>query len=295
MLSGIMEKFLIAPEDCLIVRALAQNSSLRETALALKCDPASLVKKAQRISAEHGLLEKLRGRWVLTEKGRKLILWVNEAMSEQSMLLKERRQVTLTSTMWFAEQVVVPRLAHLDILTGRELAWQVKTAADEMEFELLNGQSDFVLACHAPNDPAIAHRRLAREEWCLIGPKSWSAKIRNLRSENLQSFLQDKPLVRHLDINPWQALGLSPEGPEASVVVDSLISVRSAVETGAGWSVVPRLLVLSSLKRGDLVAWSGPVAMRGDICLWWLRARRERDTSVRVLSEWLGDSLAALG
>lgn len=272
--------FAIPPEDCLTVQALAKASSLREAARSLGCDPASLVRRAQRISRDSGLLEKVKGRWAPTARGRRMVLWAEESAFDQRARLDEKPPVTLASTAWMAECALIPEFGRLSAALRDRRTWSFRIPPD-FEQDLLRGFSDYVVACHPPQDPAIAHKRVARERWVAVAPPSWKART------PLQRLLE-RPFVRHREINPAEMLTLNGEARLAGAfTVDTLVSVRAAVESGHGWSCVPEVLVRSSLQEGRLRLLTLPLVAQAHASLWWRRDRRDLARDVPVLKGWL--------
>src|SRR3712207_3659137 len=108
-----MDQFRIPTDDCLLVSAIGQSRSLREAARLLERDPSQLVRSIQRISSEHGLLMKIKGRWTPTEKGWRIIRWAADSIRTQEAVIEEEPRFRISTAMWMAEQILVPNLAHL--------------------------------------------------------------------------------------------------------------------------------------------------------------------------------------
>ncbi len=289
-----MSKFEIAPEDCLIALEFRDSSSLRDVAARLNCDPSALVRRVQRIAAEHGLLEKVKGRWVLTPKGHLLNRWTEDSLVSQKKLLDSKPQMRIGTSMWLAEQVVIPYYAGLHKATDNKYNWVVLTPHRSFEAELVEGTCDYIIACGAPIDPLISHKRILPEEWVLIAPKSWAKEFKKLSDAELLEKLLEKPFVRHLDMNPQEFLNLSEELSNISVTVDNMIGIRSAVTKGYGWSVVPRLSVLKEMQTEELFEISYPKLKslkQNHLSLWWLRSRKEPQHVAGSLQQWLISSL----
>ena len=285
-----METFDISPDDCLVVHAVGRSKSLREAAALLNCDPASLVRKVQRIFTQHGLLLKIKGRWVPTEKGRRMAEWAEEGIHSQKVLLDERPRVRIATTMWMAEQVLIPNMEALSTESRRRYLWSIRTPKQEFEDDLISGFSDFAIVCHAPYDPAIGHKKVARENWIAVAPAAWGVETAKLPPRDLIKFLKERPFIRHAEINPDAILETGMADRISDFLVDNLISVRSAVEHGLGWSCVPEILVRSSLKRRTIVPLRLATRVSGDVCLWWLRTRPSSAQTVKTLAKWLATS-----
>lgn len=280
------DQFRVPPEDCLVIRAISRTKSLREAASFLKCDPAALVRKVQRISTEHGVLHKVKGRWVPTETGLRLVHWVEESVLSQKTTLEESPRLRLATTAWMAEQFVIPQMNNLS-RTCPGIAWSVQVPSHGLEESLLRGLSDYVIACHAPYDPAIAHKKVYPENWVAIAPSSWKRALEGKSLAKVIDHLKERPFVRHEEINPETVVPFGSKITLASFILDNLVGVRAAVESGLGWSCVPELLVRNALRTKAIVKLDIPVHATGDVCLWWVRARKDVARNVRSLQTWM--------
>lgn len=273
-----MDLYPIAPEDCLVLSALGRSSSLREAARLLQCDPAGLQRKVQRIAGDTGTLRKSGGRWQLTAKGQALVAWADESVRSQRRLLSEKQTLRLVSTMWMAEELLIPALPRLR-KAFPESAFSFTVPRDSFERELAEGEADFAVVCHPPEDPAIAHRQVAPEEWVVVAPAAWGPLP--------FAELEKRPHVRHGSLNPDLLFGR--ESPASWLVCDSLIAVRAAVLAGHGWAYVPRILVARLLGEKKLaeIRHREQVLDR-KVCVWWLRARADSRRNAPAVCEWVG-------
>lgn len=273
-----MEQFLISPEDCLILRAFKATSSLREAAKVLNCDPAGLQRKTIRISEEYGHLQKVKGRWTLTESGMSLVGWLEESIISQKKLLAGNSCIRIAATTWMIEQFLIPQ-SHSFLKTLNTSARLQFSTPMNFETHLIEGSCDVVVVCHPPEDPAIAHRQLFKEEWIAVVPASWvTKKIKFID-------LINKPFIRHEQINPDIFKVKAP----TFMMVDNLISVRSAVQHGIGWSIVPKILVIDLLKRKEVVALQEEIPMDRRLCVWWLRRRSDSKKMANQLCQFIQD------
>lgn len=277
---------MISTDDCLILSAFKDATSLREAAAHLSCDPAGLLRKVQRISDEHGFLQKLSGRWTLTASGKVMADWVEKSIEDQKKTLLGQSALRIATTMWLAEELVIPGLKNLKNKFSKQINYQISCPAKNFESHLLDGSCDFVIVCHPPEDPAIAHKQLFKEEWVVIAPKKWKEQNKSLSINDLLN----RPFIRHAQVNP-DTFGLNSEELSAitSMTVDNLISVRTAVKEGLGWSIVPRPLVSQLIKTGFLIEIKYSVEMDRKLCLWWLRSRSESKKLSGIISTWLLD------
>lgn len=287
-----MNKYMIAPDDCLILVALQQSSTLRGAAEWLHCDAGGLLRKIQRIAKEHGLLAKTDGKWKLTQEGQAVAAWTQESILSQQEVLRSSIHLRIASTAWFAEQVLIPASHDLQKLFGGRAQIQYLTPDQGLEKSLLSGECDFVVACHAPENPSIAHKQLQPELWSLVmAPSRLKRSSRSLTVEDLREI----PLVRHRELNP--AVFLSEElgyDPVVSLTFDNLIGVRSAVINGLGWSLVPKALVSDDLKLRRLIEVPVKIQMDRKVCVWWPRNSHSERKQHAAIYKWVSEAYSLI-
>ena len=285
-----MERFPVDPADCLIVLAIHGTGSLREAARSLDCDPGGLLRKVQRIADDHALLQKVNGKWAATERGLAAMAWAQESIQQQKRHLMSERTVRIAATTWFAEGVLIPQSTKAAKYLGPGKL-QFSVPANGFEKALIAGDCDFVVVCHPPENPVIAHRQLGAEPWSVIVAPGLLPVARPNRLEQLF----DAPYVRHSDLNPEALIPKgSPALKYAPVQVDNLIGVRSAVVNKLGWSIVPTALVIDDLRLGRLHAIDPDVEMSRKVCVWWLRSSARRK-STADLCEWVEAACTEIG
>lgn len=273
-----ISSYPISPDDCLVLSAFARSSSLRDAARQLGCDPAGLQRKVQRIADDHACLRKMDGRWCLTAKGQSLVAWADESVRSQKALLQAKSLLRLSSTAWVAEQLLIPALPGL-AKKFPESRFSLTVPDRGFERELSEGGTDFVIVCHPPEDPAIAHKQVGKEEWAVIAPASW-AKGRAPRFEELLH----RPFIRHSGLNPDLVFQGFEREEEPFLSCDNLIGVRSAVLAGLGWSFVPKILVKEH--ASSLVFVPHALEMDRKLCVWWLRSRSDSRKLSATVCAW---------
>lgn len=280
-----MKNFTVSPFDCLILKAFKDSRSLREAAQLLGCDPAGLARKAQSISSRDGLLQKVNNRWQVTKRGMDLVAWVESSMQHQEKVLSAKDGVRIGTTMWFAEEIIVPHLARLIALFEEKLTVSVTAPQGDFEMALIEGSVDYVIVCHPPESPEIEHRKIAEEKWVVIAPKSWRFK-----EKNILEALKKRPFIRHSSINLDLFLPDASTLIESGIVIDHMIGIRSAVREGLGWSIVPKILVDRAHKDHTLEILSEVPIPDRKICLWWLRNRYDIKRQSTKIGSWLKDA-----
>jgi len=284
-----METFAISPYDCLVVKALDNTRSLREAAGILGYDPATLVRKVKRISQEHGLLEKIKGRWVPTTKGRGMMLWAEESVFSQKARLDERPLITIAATTWMTESALIPNFQKLRSELRHKRLWSFRVPKSDFEDELLRGISDYAIVCHAPDDPAIVHKKIAPEKWVAIAPALWGPILAQQTESQQKTFLSNKPFIRHMGFNPGEILGIKLDNSSANFTVDSLVAIRAAVENGYGWSFVPLILINQAVAQNIVVIINLEIHLGKHICIWWRRGRKDLAQDALLIKSWLGE------
>lgn len=281
-----MEKFLIPPEDCLILKAFKETQSLREAAILLQCDPAGLTRRVQHISSEYGVIQKVNNRWQLTSAGIDLVAWTEASIQSQKKTLSGKSNIRIATTMWLAESILIPNFKDLKKAFDEKNSFSFSVPNKEFELALMDGSTDFVIACHAPENPEIEHKKIIEEEWVIVVPSAW--KLKN-GSDLLE--LKNRPFIRHNDLNADLFIPeLASDIKEGPISFDNLIGIRSAVKEGLGWSIVPKLLVKKDLEERTLVAVPYHFTMSDrKVCVWWLRNRFDSRKISPKISHWIRD------
>jgi DNA-binding transcriptional LysR family regulator len=283
-----MEKHLIPTEYGLILSAFSHSPTLRGAAALLNMDPSGLVRKVQKMAEEFGLLQKSGNKWIITEKGLKLNRWYDESVARQKLVMNEKPVVRIASFTWLAEQYLIPNISRLNAQFSTSYTWSFKTTSSNLEQELINNRSDFVITGHPPNDPLVAHKRIFTKNWVVIVPVSWQKQVKGLEKTELDTFLQTKPFVRLASLSPAQILKFKPH-KFIDVVIDGVIGVRSAVAQGLGWSCVPAMSIYELEAQKKIIKLDVQTLIKDDVSLWWLRSRKDLNPILKAVSQWLSE------
>lgn len=274
-----MDTFPISSDDCLVLVAVSQTTSLREAARELNCDAGGLLRKIQRIASDHQLLVKLQGKWQLTEAGIALVGWTRDNILTQKKILSSDVNIRIGSTMWFAEQVLIPALTDLKKFAPDVTKIQMSVPQKGFEKSLTDGDCDFVIVCHPPEDPQIAHKQLSKEAWSIIAPKKSGAKT--MKDLSKLSF------IRHNNLNPEVFFAGLVNTEESHLTIDNLIGVRAAVLNGLGWSFIPTALIADDVTAGRLQEVPHEIEMDRKICVWWLRHGTQSGKKAQSICKWV--------
>ncbi|MFI8946168.1 LysR family transcriptional regulator [Streptomyces sp. NPDC053750] len=153
---------------------------------------------------------------------------------------------------------VLPALAPL-VADGVQLR-VVQGLTEPLLEEMRAGRHDLVIATRRPRGRALPSVPLADEEYALVAAPSWARHVAGhpdtdddpcaaLRDVPLVTYAEDLPIVRRY----WRTVFGKQLAARAAVTVPNLYAVLSAVNSGAGYSVLPRSLCQEYLDSGRLV------------------------------------------
>jgi len=130
--------------------------------------------------------------------------------------------------------------------------------------EMRSGRHDLVIATRRPRGRALESVPLADEEYLLVAAPAWAERITTdlppddlciaLREVPMVTYAEDLPIVRRY----WRAVFGRQLTRRAAVTVPNLYAVLSAVNAGAGYSVLPRSLCQEYLDSGRLTLLHDP-------------------------------------
>ncbi|MFC8520740.1 LysR family transcriptional regulator [Streptomyces sp. NPDC057257] len=130
--------------------------------------------------------------------------------------------------------------------------------------EMRAGRHDLVIATRRPRGRALESVPLADEEYLLVASPVWAERLAGhpkaddpcaaLREVPMVTYAEDLPIVRRY----WRTIFGKQLTALAAVTVPNLYAVLSAVNAGAGFSVLPRSLCQEYLDSGRLVLLHAP-------------------------------------
>ncbi|MFF7468694.1 LysR substrate-binding domain-containing protein [Streptomyces sp. NPDC008092] len=130
--------------------------------------------------------------------------------------------------------------------------------------EMRAGRHDLVIATRRPRGRALESVPLADEEYLLVASPAWAERLAGhpeaddpgaaLREVPMVTYAEDLPILRRY----WRTVFGRPLTARAAVTVPNLYAVLSAVNAGAGFSVLPRSLCQEYLDSGRLALLHAP-------------------------------------
>ncbi|MFD9434621.1 LysR family transcriptional regulator [Streptomyces sp. NPDC060002] len=130
--------------------------------------------------------------------------------------------------------------------------------------ELRAGRHDLVIATRRPRGRALESVPLADEEYVLVAAPTWARRVEEYPGDGgLCAALRDVPLVTYAEDLPiarryWRNVFGKQLTARAAVTVPNLYAVLSAVNAGAGYSVLPHSLCQEYLDAGRLARLHAP-------------------------------------
>lgn len=124
--------------------------------------------------------------------------------------------------------------------------------------EMRAGRHDLVIATRRPRGRALESAPLADEEYLLVANPVWAQRVaEHPEADDLCAALREVPMVTYAEDLPivrryWRTVFGKQLTARAAVAVPNLYAVLSAVNAGAGYSVLPRSLCQEYLYSGRL-------------------------------------------
>ncbi|WP_327173822.1 LysR family transcriptional regulator [Streptomyces sp. NBC_01335] len=157
---------------------------------------------------------------------------------------------------------VLPALAPL-ITEGLQLR-VAQGLPEPLIEEMRAGRHDLVIATRHPPGRTWKSVPLADEEYLLVAAPAWAERLaRHPHSTDLCAALREVPMVTYAEDLPiirryWRTIFGKQHTARAAVTVPNLYAVLSAVNAGAGYSVLPRSLCQDHLDTGRLTLLHNP-------------------------------------
>ncbi|MFJ9250574.1 LysR family transcriptional regulator [Streptomyces sp. NPDC101776] len=157
---------------------------------------------------------------------------------------------------------VLPALVPL-VADGAELRVTQGLSEPLLE-EMRSGRHDLVITTRRPRGRALESVPLSDEEYLLVASSVWAERVDGRpEADELCAALRDVPMVTYAEDLPivrryWRSVFGRQLTARAAVTVPNLYAVLSAVNAGAGFSVLPRSLCQEYLDSGRLALLHDP-------------------------------------
>lgn len=273
--------FPLTFEQCELLARFAATPNIAALAVTLGRDISVISRRLQQLAKVAPVLEKRQGRWNLTEQGRRLAQWAQEAARTQRRLLAARPLLRLTSTREFAARVLAPRLREL-IFGFPSTRVSIHTTDEGVEGLLLRGGADLGFDCGRPRDPEVKFRSVATEPLAVVASPRWIGR-RNRKKLDLPTL----PHLAFSRIDAGAILGLDHALYCVVAHFNDIASTRAACVSGFGWALLPAYSVREEVEAGRLIAIHTSVGRPERFGVYWLRGRSDLDPTARSALQWL--------
>lgn len=280
--------FPLSSEDCRLLLLLETSGSIKDTASALQRDISVVSRQISRLAElvpQSPVVEKVNGRWQVSEAGRRVNAWTRDAILGQQRALQSQVSLRIGATREFAARVLGPGLKEL---LADQPGVQVTVISSDQGVEslLLSGDVDLAFDCGRPRDPSVRFRLGATEPFAVVAaPGALGSKA----PRSLEDLLA-RPHLAYRRLSSARILQTGRELPHLFATFSDLATLRAAAVAGLGWAVVPRYAVAVELARGELKEIRAdflPVIEPENFGVWWLRERKGVEPWIRQALAWL--------
>lgn len=272
-------KFSLSSDDCELLLAFEKASTLERLSRLIHRDTSAVSRRLKHLSAKAPVIEKMGNRWRLTALGTEINRWTEEALSQQARTLAKPTEIKIGASRMFASKVLARKLSEIQDGFKPHLVSLVSLDGS-LEPYLLNGTIDIAFTCGRPEDPAIAHKSVARERYVAAASRNFSSR--------------HKPTAHNLYRLPFLAFRnttgrypfaeLSAKAKNTVGIFNDPISLFEAVSAGVGWSVLPYF----SLETNNQLSVIPFIEIETEnYGVWWLRERKSTKRNVDFALRWL--------
>jgi DNA-binding transcriptional LysR family regulator len=275
--------FALSSDECELLVAFESSPSLEKLAAAMGRDISNISRALGRIAGKLPVIEKQRGRWVLTERGRQLNQHTRDAIQYQRSLFQKQAWLRIGTNREFAARILGPHLKTMGDLFP-ETQFRICAFESGTEKELLDGNIDISIDCERPFSPEVSYKIAVVEPIVIVCSPAF--KKANLKAVKDGSFF-GLPHLLCDRLSPDRILQKSENKLNVLSSFNDIATTRAACEQGVGWALLPRYTVDLELKTGKLVEIEAVGAGESKYGVWWLRGRRYLAPSAHKLRDWI--------
>lgn len=270
-------KFELSSYDCELLLAFEKSLTLQKLADHFGKDPSVLSRQLMSVAQKANVLEKRSGRWFITEKGRALNRWTEETLVSQQQVLNQKIHLRFATTREFSAKILVPEISNL--LT-KNMTYSVLTSDEGIESLLLSGRADIGIECGRPMDPAIAYKKIAREDIVAVVSAQYFNKSKKVLHQDLLTI----PYLRqYRNLDQFYL----DHQPQVAADFSDYSSLREACLSGQGWAILPYYQVVNEVEQKKLIVVSDLNFAPLYFGVWWLRDRKTILPFVQNTMKWL--------
>lgn len=276
-----MARFTFTTEEMELLSFFEESSSLVKTAAAYGRDVTIVSRMLKRISEKAPVLEKISGRWRLTEQGKQLCSLTRDTIYSQNALLLESKTLRIGTNREFLQKILLPDLDRLKAKLGNAQL-QFKSYEVGTEKALLDGQIDLAIDCGPPYSPEVSFKSCVQEPMILVCHKDFYQKYKILFKK---SRFEDIPHVYYERLKLDKHFS-SIKSNNIALQFTDIVGARDACVLGYGWTLLPVYMIREPLKKKTLVNLSTHT-MYEKYGVWSLKSRTFLANERQHLIDWL--------
>jgi DNA-binding transcriptional LysR family regulator len=279
-----MNTFALETDEALLLLELEKSDSIAQVAKAFRRDPSVISRALKSLSLKLPVIEKIQGKWVVTELGKNFNNWSAQAILSQQNILNQKTEIRIGSTREFASRFLIGDLE--EIFPTEKYNISVVTFDKDSESLLLNGLVDFVFDCGKPFDPQISFRRPTLEKMALIISKEYKKSYKLKAATQLSAL----PHIHYSRNNLSRLNSTTSDQLNVVLTVNDIALVREAVRLSLGWGLVPTYTVKKGLENKELLelpqagSWTQNPYQFG---VWWNRDKTHLAEHIPIIEDWL--------
>ena len=272
--------FPISSEETELLVNLKTHITVHALAKIYRRDISVLSRKLAALSKSHPVLNKVNGRWVLTNQGENIVNWAQDSLRSLSKTTLTKENIRIATTREFASRVLAHSLSSLFDLN--KTAIEIIPDDNGIEELILNGSADFGFDCDAPFDPLIQFKLVADEDMGIVCAPRFSKKL----SDQIIS-LHPHDYIHNYRNDLAVFYDLIKKTAEPKLIAHDIATVRALCVQGQGWSFLPWYAVQEEVRGGALVFSLHPKLIRLKYGIWWLRDRKHLQPHITNSVRWL--------
>jgi len=274
-------RFTFTTEEMELLSFFEEASSLNNTAKSFGRDVTIVSRMLKRISEKSPVLEKISGRWHLTEQGKQLCALTRDTIKAQKALLNERKNLRVGTNREFLQKVLLPDYSILkNKLPQTEFMFRSYEAGTEKA--LLEGQIDIAIDCGSPYSPEVSFKTCVRESMILCCHIDFYNKH---KAQFKKSLFEEIPHIRYdrMRIDKYYP---HIKTAQTALHFSDIVNARDACLLGYGWTLLPVYMIQDALKKKSIVQLS-PQTASEKYGVWWLKRRPSLANESQHFIHWL--------
>ena len=279
-----MKSFILSTEDATLLLEYERCGSMAKMAEIFQRDPSVISRNLKKLAEKLPVLEKIHGKWVVTELGKKFNAWTASAIISQQAIVEQKIELKIASTREFAHRYLVDNISTL--FPPESFNIHLITFDSNSEKLLLNGQVDIVFDCGRPYDPQISFKRCAEEKMSLLVSKKFKQKNKVTSANDLAEL----PYIHYVRTNISNIRNYTKGKLNIGITVNDITLARQAILNSEGWGVLPTYTVKLELEEKTLIEvkqdkhWKLPSYQ---FSIWWNRDKAYLAPYINIATEWL--------